>query len=79
MKQYWPMAIAMSDGKPILLHTYDSCLSIESCERVFLIWQDAHHYTILSTWIQVTDDGNPRSEIKHKIYVDAIGQLERLK
>ena len=79
MKQYWPMAIAMSDREPTLLHTYDSCFSVEACEKVFLMWQNAHHYTILSTWIQVTDNDSERYDIEHKVYVNAIGRVEKLK
>ena len=72
MKQYWPMAIALDNEKPIQLFTYDSCLSIEMCEKVFQLWQDAHHYTLLSTWIKAND-----KIITLDTYVNAIGQIRR--
>ena len=73
MKQYWPMAIALENGKPIQLFTYDSCLSIEACEKVFKLWQDFHHYILLSTWITV--DGKTTN---HVSYVNAVGHIERI-
>lgn len=80
MKQYWPMAIALdTNGEPIQLHTYDSCLSVEACEKVFVLWQDAHHYTLLSTWIDTFDSNGTRMRpIRHKSYVNAIGQVRKI-
>ena len=74
MKQYWPMAVALDNGNPVELFTYDSCLSIESAEDVFKKWQNDCGYTLLTSWIQV--DGQI---VAHAVYVDAIGGIRQLK
>lgn len=81
MKQYWPMAVAMdyehNPYKPLQLFTYDSCLSIEKCGEVFKSWQNDCNYTLLCTWIDVTD-GESKKLINHRCWVNAIGQVKKI-
>ena len=77
MKQYWPMVVALEHDGPTLLFTYDSCLSVEACESVFKLWQDAHHYKLLVTWIDCIE-GEYKTLIEHKCHVNAIGQVKKI-
>lgn len=75
MKQYWPMAVALDNGKPIMLFTYDSALSIESAKSVFKSWQDNYNYVLLSSWIH-TDDSS--EVLEHRCYVDSLGNVRKI-
>ena len=78
MKQYWPMAVVMNyEHNPLQLFTYDSCLSIEKCGEVFKSWQNDCNYTLLCTWIDVTD-GESKKLINHRCWVNAIGQVKKI-
>lgn len=78
MKQYWPMAVAMNcEHDPSQLFTYDSCLSVKQCNDVFKKWQDDCEYTLLCTWIEVSEDGY-RDIINHRCWVNAIGQVKKI-
>ena len=77
MKQYWPMAVALDKGQPIALHTYDSCMSLQETNKVFKCWQDDYNYQLLTTWIDVIEDGK-RDIINHRVHVNAIGQVKKI-
>ena len=72
---YWPRAIALTeDGSPIQLFTNDPVFSIESCNMIFVIWQDLHHYTLLATWV----DTELHKGLHYKCYVDTVGQVRKI-
>lgn len=76
MKQYSPMAVALDEsGKPISLHTYDSCSSIDTARNQFKVWQDHYHYKLLCTWI-VGDDETDIVEVR--CHVNVLGQVTRI-
>lgn len=69
---YWPMAVALTDfGKPELLFTYNSVITIEEAYEVFKAWQNKHKYTILSYWIN--DENN--NMIEHHVCFNSGGIL----
>ena len=77
MKQYWPMAVVLDKGEPLQLFTYDSCLSIKDCKKVFLVWQDSYGYTLLSTWIEVSEDGE-KDIINLECHINSIGKVTKI-
>ena len=78
MKQYWPMAVALDNyGKPAQLFTYDSCNSVLGASKVFKCWQNDYDYQLLTTWIDVTEDGE-RDIINHRCHVNNLGQVKKI-
>ena len=52
MKLYWPMAIC-DDG--YTAHTYDSCLTLDECKKVFKCWEEGYNYRLRELWVEVAD------------------------
>jgi hypothetical protein len=79
MKEYFPMAVVMDNGRPIQLHTYDGTYSLQKARGQFKIWQNDYNYVLLTTWIQVVDNLIGKEFIMdHKCYINILGQVEKL-
>lgn len=74
MIEYRPEAIALDNGKPVHLFTYDGCFSIEDCKKVFKCWQDDYSYSLLVTWIETSEN----TIIEHCVHVNVIGQVKKI-
>ena len=74
MKQYWPVAVVLDNGKAISLSTYNSFSSIVEAEKQFKLWQDDYGYVLLCTWVHDEND----SIVSLGCYVDIVGQVTKL-
>lgn len=71
MKQYWPEATHLDNGKCCHLFTSDSVLSEEAAKTVIRLWMQ--NFNIVTAWIE--DDEN--KVIWHSCFVDFIGNRRR--
>ena len=76
MKTYYPMMICYEEGKePWLWSTYNSCLTIEECEKAIQTMVDSGHVKPIVTWLQEYDK-ETRKDTQIKYYVNALGVVK---
>ncbi len=74
MKQYWPMAIAVTEDGPQQLFTYDSVLTMKEAEKQCDFWTHAYGYKLAARWVDITEN-NAKRKTALQVDIDYVKEL----
>lgn len=77
MKRYWTNYIIQDslNTRAYRISSYDCCLSLDSA--LLAVETMRFNYTVLASWIDLTDGDEKPSTIWHECYVDGLGHVLR--